>query len=68
MTVVTALLSSLIKKDHLQRDDMVGRNEKCIESSTGIDNMDMMSIHHPWEGTKEDNQSDPVKLQKISDA
>jgi hypothetical protein len=64
MTVVTALLSSFILKDHLQRDDVLGRNRKRSESSTSIDNRDRMSVHHSWKGTEEDNQTDPGKLKK----
>jgi len=41
---------------------VLGRNGKCIESSESIDNRDRMSVHHQWESTEEDNQTDPGKL------
>jgi hypothetical protein len=41
---------------------MLGRNGKYIESSKNIDNRDRMSVRHQWESTKEDNQTDPGKL------
>jgi len=57
-------LIKFLLKDHLQRDDVLGRNGKCIESSKSIDNRDRMSVHHQWESTEEDNHTDPGKLNK----